>query len=418
VATVIVGAGIIGLACAFELLQRGEQVVLIDQGEPGAACSAGNAGWVVPAMSAPVPSPGLVGTSLRWMLRRDSPLYIRPRIDPKFALWLLRFWANCRPAPFHAGLSAVAEINRQTMEGFDRWRSEGLSFEMRQAGVIFAGLSARAVAAARADVERLTAFGYAKPESLSATELRALEPALSPGISGGFLVPDERLVRPESLTAALRDAALALGGEIRARTTVTGFRRTGRRIDAVTTETGDVPAERVLLCAGAWSVTLARRCGTRLPVEAGKGYSLTIDLADDAVPITRPIDFIEARVACTPFAGALRLAGTMELSGLNLRLEPARVAPLRNAWQRYAGELPSGTSETAWVGMRPMTPDGLPLIGPLPGIENGWVATGHAMLGVTLAPNTASAISNAMLDSQLDPRLAAFDPGRFHRKHR
>jgi D-amino-acid dehydrogenase len=416
--TIVVGAGVIGLACGWELLKRGREVLILDSGAPGAACSSGNAGWVVPAMSAPIPAPGVIGTSLRWMLRRDSPLYIRPRPDPQFAAWLWTFYRHCRSESYRAGLDAVARLNSRTMELFDAWQSEGLRFEMRASGLLFVGLSEQAVTSAVGEIGHLRPYGYATPERLSAAEVRALEPLLTGAVAGGLLLPDERSVRPETLTAALAGAIADGGGAVSTPVTVTGFRRDDGRIGAVQTSEGAIACDEVVVAAGAWSGFLARKCGVPLPVEAGKGYSITIALPDSSACLRRPVDLLEARVACTPFDGAVRFAGTMELSGHNLRLDPARVAAMRRVAQRYLGGLPEGVSEAVWVGMRPMTPDGLPLLGRLPGLGNAWIATGHAMLGVTLAPATAVALADVMTGAAPDDTLRPFSPARFVRTGR
>jgi D-amino-acid dehydrogenase len=410
---------VIGLSCAWALRRRGAEVLVLDPRAPGTACSAGNAGWIVPAMSGPIPAPGLVGTSLKWMLKRDSPLYIRPRVDPAFSAWLYRFWRNCRSAPYQAGLDAVASLNQRTMALFDALQADGVRFQMRHDGLLYAGLSRTAVAHALDEVRLLERFGYQRPELLDGAELRRLEPGLSRNVAGGFLVQEERHVRPETLTAGLASwlSERAVDMRIGKAHAVIGVQRHGRDVRALETRAGAVEADQFVLAAGAWTGALGQQLGCRLPVEAGKGYSVTVE-RDDA-PLGRPVDMIEARVACTPFDGALRLAGTMELSGLNLRLAPERLAAIRGAGDQYLADWRGG-DEHAWVGMRPLTPDGLPLIGLLPGADNLYVATGHAMLGVTLAPATGDALARYMLgdSSASGAQLTPFDPGRFQRQHR
>lgn len=269
--TVIVGAGIIGLACAWELRRRGEDVLILDRGEPGAACSAGNAGWITPSISTPLPAPGLVGTSMRWMLRRDSPLYIKPRFDPRFAAWLADFWRNCRPDTYSQGLDALCALNQRTMPLFDRWKSDGIDFEMHEAGLLFLGLSREVVEHAAKEVEQLERFGYHRPALLGSNEVRDLEPGLPDSIAGGFLIGEERHVRPETLTAGLASRLRSDGVEIRSGVDVTGIARRAGAISAVSTSAGSVAAERVLIAAGAWTGQLAQRFGFQLPIEAGKG---------------------------------------------------------------------------------------------------------------------------------------------------
>jgi D-amino-acid dehydrogenase len=297
---------------------------------------------------------------------------------------------------------------------FDELQSDGVRFQMRRDGLLYAGLSLQAAAHALQEVRLLERFGYRRPELLDGPALRRLEPGLSHAVAGGFLVPEERHVRPETLTSGLADWLTERGVELRIGRphAVIGVRRRGPLARALVTRAGDVEADQGVLAAGAWSGALAAQLGCRLPVEAGKGYSVTV--ARDDAPIGRPVDLIEARVACTPFDGALRLAGTMELSGRNLRVEPERLAAIRRAGDRYLADW-RGANEQAWVGMRPLTPDGLPLIGLLPGSENVFVATGHAMLGVTLAPATGEALARRMLEDTRasELHLAPFDPSRF-----
>ena len=409
--TVIIGAGVIGLACGWELCKRGEEVLIVERGEPGAACSAGNAGWIVPSISTPLPAPGLIGTSLRWMLRRDSPLYIKPRVDPRFGAWLAGFWRHCRSGPFARGVDALIALNARTMALFDQLTADGVEFEMHHNGLLFVGLSRDVVEHAAAEVALLEQGGYRRPTVLSGAEVRELEPGLSHNVAGGFLVEEERHVRPETLTAGLAERLLAAGADIRSGVEVRGVERRAGRLTALLTSVGSIAADRVVIAAGAWSGEVAGRIGFRLPIEAGKGYSITIERPKRSV--TRPLDLIEARVAVTPFAGSLRLAGTMELSGLNLRIEPTRVEAIRRAGRRYLGNMGAGASEQVWVGMRPLTPDGLPLIGRVDGTENLYVAAGHQMLGVTLAPATAVALSELILNGASGLDLQPFAPGRF-----
>jgi D-amino-acid dehydrogenase len=166
-----------------------------------------------------------------------------------------------------------------------------------------------------------------------------------------------------------------------------------------------------VLAAGAWSGPLAKRFGFRLPIEAGKGYSVTI--SNPAVRLARPVLLGEVKLGCTPFDGALRVAGTMELSGLNTRLDPRRVAAIRRAADRYLPGSLQGTAVHEWTGMRPVLPDGLPAIGRAPGFQNLYVASGHAMLGITLAPATAEVLADLMTTERSAVDLRAFDPGRY-----
>ncbi len=410
---VVVGAGVIGLACAYALRKRGREVIVLDQGAPGGACSQGNAGWITPSLSAPLPAPGLALTSLKWMLRRESPLYIAPIAVPGLARWLWRFWRHCNPRDYVRGLRALAELNRKTLAGFADLKRDGMEFELHRNGLLFAFLDGRLMRHALADFDHHREFGYRMPAPLEGGDLRRLEPALSDAVTAGFMVEEEFHVRPETLIAGYADRLRRMGVEIRSGISVTGANGAGRggRIAGVETSAGVVEGEEVLVAAGAWSGQVLQPFGVSLPVQAGKGYSITIAGAEPR--ISRPLYLGEALVGCSPFDGAIRFAGTMELSGMNDSLDRRRIVGIRAGVGRYLREPLNEGEGTEWVGMRPLTPDGLPLLGRIPGYRNLSVATGHAMLGITLAPVTGDLVADVITGTASPAALAPFDPGRF-----
>jgi len=409
---VVVGAGVIGLACAYSLKKRGRDVIVLDKSEPGGACSKGNTGWVTPSISAPIPSPGLMLTSLKWMLRSDSPLYISPSAVPGMARWLWRFWRYCNPRDYLHGLEAVAELNRKTLPSFDALQRDGVEFELHKSGLLFAFLDERYMQRVLAEFDHYRDYGYQVPTPVSGAALRGFEPALSDAVTSGFLVEEEFHVRPETLIAGYATRLRDMGVEIRSGVAVTGANgaRTGDRVRGVATTDGMVEAEEVLVAAGAWSGRVLESFGVSLPVQAGKGYSITVTGA--APRLVRPLYLGEARVGCSPFDGATRFAGTMELSGVNETLDRRRIAGILAGIGRYLRQPVQEGEGLEWVGMRPLTPDGLPLLGRVPGYRNLSVATGHAMLGITMAPVTGEAMADLMNGGSTDA-LAPFDPGRF-----
>lgn len=412
---VIIGAGVIGMCAARELRQRDWEVTILDAGQPGGGASHGNAGWIVPSLSDPIPSPGLIKTSLRWMLKSDSPLYIQPRFDFELFRWLVGFWRSCNARAFEAGLAATAELNRRTFPLYDALARDGISGEGQQKGLLNAYRSPEAMEKDLQHARRLEAFGQPAPIPLSGAELREREPAIGSAVTGGFLLPAERHVRPDRLCADLAAFLTSHGVEIHAGTLVTGIVHHDNTVTAVQTAATQLPADAVLIAAGAWTPLITKLVDVRLPIQAGKGYSL--DFTPPPRPVGYPLYFHETRVAVTPFAGTVRLAGTMELSGRNLHIRPNRVAAIaRNAVQSLADWPADVAPTTTWTGMRPLTPDGLPVIGRLPGFRNLLVASGHAMLGVTLAPATAEAITDLITTGQRPSVLAPFDPARFVRR--
>jgi D-amino-acid dehydrogenase len=408
--TVIVGAGVVGLSCAYMLRKRGEDVVLLDQAAPGSGCSRGNAGWIVPSLAEPLPAPGLTWTSLRWMLDRDSPLHIAPAALPELAGWLWVFWRHCNERAYKAGRAAWARLVDGIMGALDDLAADGVDFEMHKSGLLFVFLSE---AAMRHALRTAADTSVEPPRVLTGGDLRQLEPSLSKAVVAGFLMEHERHVRPESLCSALIARAREMGVEIHSATDVTGGVIEGDTLRAVRTAAGDIVADRCLIAAGARSGAVSRSvAGVPLPVQAGKGYALT--MAGRPSPFSRPLYLDEARLGCSPFANGYRFAGTMELSGINERLVPDRVAAIRRAARRYLTLSSEDEGGVEWVGMRPLTPDGVPLIGRVPGHRNVFIATGHGMLGVTSALTTAASIADLITTGRATLDLTPFDPARFH----
>src|SRR5690606_20207801 len=256
-------------------------------------------------------------------------------------------------------------------------------------GMLFLFLDPAYMRKTRAEFEEYQNYGYSMPTPLDNAQLRALEPELSTAVQAGFLVEAEYHVRPETLAAGYAAKLAEMGVEIRTGLAVEGAVRDGDRITALGTSAGPLEADHILVAAGAWSGQLVEKFGVSLPVQAGKGYSLT--LTEGGPKFSRPLYLGEARVGCSPFDGAIRFAGTMELSGVNELFDHRRVVGIRKGLARYFQRGIEDGQGTGWVGMRPLTPDGLPMLGMVPGFSNVSIATGHAMLGITMAPVTGEA---------------------------
>ncbi len=407
--TVVIGGGVIGLSCAYELARRGERVIVLDGEKPGAASRA-SGGWVVPTFSGPLPAPGVIRSVLPSMLRRASPFYLNPLALPELTGWLWSFWRHSNARDYARGLTAVAALNRRTMALYDALQQDGVSFEMHKSGVLFAYLDKAHAAHLLEDLDHLESLGYRRPEMLGPRDLRELEPALGPAVVAGLLVEVERHIRPDTLLDGLRRRLAQLGADLRTGVAVTNVRRRNGAVVTVVTTQGDVAADRFLLAAGVWSNALARRCGFMLPVQAAKGYCVT---APSAAPLfRRPIYLSGARIVCSPFHGVSQIAGWLELSGINPQVDAYRIEAMTRLATRYLpGWRPAQAERRA--GMRPLMPDGLPVIGRAPRLENLFVATGHGMLGITLAPATARAIADLITRDTADEDLAPFSPGRF-----
>lgn len=417
----VVGGGIIGLCVAHYLERGGAEVVLLDRGEIGGGCSKGNGGWVCPSISRPLPAPGLTLASLRWMLRSDSPLYIKPSAMPALMGWLWAFRRHCNAESYRAGVAALAALNASTDRLYRGLADEGVEFERAERGTILAYDDESELRQTEELLARLGEERVGPVDVLDREALAEAEPDLASGMVG-LRVHGDAHVRPESFCAGLAASLGARGVEIRTGKRVAGFAREGRQLRATLAPAAEsaagagggpvkMGADVFVLAAGAETAALAATLGLKLPVQAGKGYSITVRNA--RVRLSQPVQVTPARIGFTPFQGAVRTLGTMEFSGINLRLDRRRIAILERAARRYLPGALDGTERVDWVGMRPVTPDGLPAIGRLPGLPNVCVATGHQMLGVTLAPSTGHALAQLVLGGRSGVDLAPFDPARF-----
>ena len=416
---VVIGGGVIGLASAYSLRRLGAEVTVIDAGPRELAASHVNAGWVCPSLSEPVPAPGLTAQSMKWMLRSDSPLYIAPRAEPDFLRWLLAFWRSCNAAQFRAGTEATAALAQRTMELYDGMRAAGVAFEQHTDGLLYAYLHEDALRHDHDTLHSLEPYGFTVPPVLDGAAVRDLEPALSRNVVGGFWLEQERSVRPDTLVSGLWDWLAANGATMREGERVVGLGGANGTVTTVVTDAASYAADAVVVAAGAWTPQVLGTVGVKMPIEAGKGYSIDFT-PPPALPhaITHPLYLHESRVAVTPMDGMLRLAGTMELSGLNHVVRPERVRALVSRTGDVIAGWPDPVNLEApgvqvWHGPRPLAPDGLPVIGWAKGWRNLAVASGHSMMGVTLAPATGEAVASLICHGRPPEVIRPFDPGRF-----
>jgi D-amino-acid dehydrogenase len=406
----VVGGGVIGLACAWYLQRGGADVVVLERDRVGQAASRGNAGWITPGLSNPIPAPGVVAQALRWAVQPDSPLLVRPRLDPAFLAWCWRFWRVSGRTPYLEGMRALLALNARTLELFDELQADGVDFEMHADGLLFLFLSDAALAEELEVLRELAREGYAgEATALSREEVKALEPAVGDRVSGGIHAPRERHVRPETLTAGLAAALRRGGADIRESTEVTGIERRGSAW-RVRTADDEFDADRVVVAGGAWTGKVLAALGVRIAQEPAKGYSVTA-MGEGTKP-KLPLYFGEAKVGCSPFDGGVRLAGTLELAGVNLTIDRRRLGAVASSAATYLADWRPVRPDLEWTGLRPLPADSLPLIGRAPGHEGLFVATGHGMLGITLAPATGAALAPLVLEDRL---VAELEPLRLDR---
>lgn len=405
---VILGAGVIGLSVAEECRRRGHRVTVIERlPQQRDGCSFGNAGMIVPSHFTPLAAPGMLGLALRWMWNPESPFYLQPRLEADLLRWAWHFWRASTRARVERAAPLLRDLHLASRAAYER---SGENCGLVRNGLLMLCHGAQALEEEAHTAAQARALGV-PAEVLDARETAERDPGVTMSVAGSVWYPRDCHFQPERHLAAL-ESGLA-GEELLWETEVTGWRRDGARLAAVQTTRGEIAGDEFILASGAWSSALVGGLGLRLPMQAGKGYSVTLPQ-----PIELPrlcAILAEARVAVTPMNGRLRVGGTMEISGLHDRIAPRRVAGLLRALTRYYPRLRREHFDglPAWQGLRPCSPDGLPYLGRTRAAANLIVATGHAMMGMSLAPVTG-ALAGQLVDGET-PRfdLTLLSPDRY-----
>jgi D-amino-acid dehydrogenase len=403
----ILGGGVIGLACAYYLLKSGATVRVLEQGTPGCGSSHGNCGTITPSHAAPLAMPGMLGVALRSMLRADAPLYLNPRLDGQRLRWLLGFARHCNWRDFERAAqarSAILQRSRRLLA--ELVRSDHLDCEYGEEGELYVYRTGKALQAdERHHADLLDRLGV-EVERLRGDEVQGREPALKPGVAGGLFHPGDARLRPDRYAAELARRVVELGGVIENAARIDHFGTEQGRIDFVRTTRGVFRGDRVVMALGAWSPLLGKLLGLRLPMQPGKGYSITYTrppLAPRHALVLR-----EAAVCVTTWESGYRLGSTMEFSGYAEGLNRTRLDALRRgaAEGLHQPEGPQMLEE--WWGWRPMSVDEVPIIGPSTRYTNLTLATAHGMLGVSM-----SAATGELIAALLRGRAPAIDPAPF-----
>jgi D-amino-acid dehydrogenase len=408
---VIVGGGVIGLACAHYLAEAGRSVRVIERAQVGAGASHGNCGLVFVSDLVPLCVPGAVRSEISGMLRRTSPLYIRPTLDLGLVAWLFKFVRMGRLEQVRHAVRARESLLASSERLFEAlFQDGGIEAERERRGVLLVYRTEAAMGEYEQVNAWLRPYGL-QAEPLVGRALLALEPALRPEVYGAWYHRLDSHLNPGALLESWKRRLAARGVVFEEGCGLTRFETAAGRVESAVTTRGEFAARDYVLAAGAWSAPIAARLRLKLPIQPGKGYSITMHRPARCPAI--PCYLYERRVVATPWHSGYRLGGTMEFSGFSETLSPKRLDALRRAAGEYLVEPLGHPQVEEWAGLRPMTYDDLPVIGPAPGFENLVLATGHGMLGVTTAPATGRLAAEIICGQppHIDP--APFSARRF-----
>lgn len=389
---VIIGGGVIGAMCAWYLRQSGHSVTIVDRDRFGAACSHGNCGFVSPSHVLPLTQPGVVSGTLKSLFSSNSPLRIKPRFSPALWRWLFRFTRRCNKtdmleagAARHALLQSSRRLLQELIE------TEGLDVEWQTDGLLFVHATRQHFEEYAKIDELLRAEFGVGAEPYPGEKLVDFEPSLKPGVGGGWLYRQDAWLRADRLMSEMKSRLQSAGVTIRENCPVDSIAAENGRGRAVETPDGPITAKAIVVATGALTPFLNKVLGCRVPIQPGKGYSITMPRPKTCPRL--PMIFEQHRVAITPMLSGYRIGSTMEFAGYDTSVNPKRLNLLRSGAEHYLITPLCDPVEEEWYGWRPMTWDGKPFIDRAPALRNVWVAAGHNMLGLSMAAGTGKLIS-------------------------
>lgn len=411
---IIVGGGVIGVCCAYFLAKRGARITVLDREQVGRAASYGNAGCIAPGHP-PINKPGRVRQALKSVFDPVSPLYVAPQFDPVLWKWLWAFSRACTPEHVELSMGTLAPLGHASRALFDELiETEKLGCWFSPGGYYEIYLNQSRLESAQEEVRMISRYGF-HPEVLSGAELRECEPAINDHVIGGIFYPEAATVNPYQFVLEMAKRAERQGVKFQTRSPVVSLSIVNGRVRGVQLVSGEsMEADCVVLAAGAYSVPLLRDLGIRFPLQAAKGYHRDCENGRGSAPLLSHACVLgENMVFCTPMDDFVRFSGTLELSGVNHDIRRPRLEQLTVAAGRYFKTMEDATIKSEWCGLRPCLPDGLPAVGLVARYPGLYVATGHAMMGLTLGPVTGKLISECVLDGSPSIDIADLRPDRF-----
>lgn len=410
---VIIGAGVIGLSCAYYLQNAGCEVIVLEQNDGNNNCSFGNAGYISPSHFIPLASPGIVAQGLKWMLNSTSPFYIKPRLNYDLLRWSYHFYKNANETIAHKNavdLNNILQLSRQLT--MDLSIALNQSFQLETKGCLML-YQREKTAKHEADLAVEAQRFNLDTQILSKKEVQLMESNVQVNVLGGVYYPIDCHLHPGKLMNSLKTHLLHQGVTIINHEEVKDFEVIHQKVHSVITNNQIFYPDHIVVASGSWLDVLSKKLGIDILLQAGKGYSTTYE--NLVKNLLYPAILVDDRVALTPFSNALRVGGTMELSGINHTIDMKRIFPMIQATNRYYPDLnlEAPQKEKVWSGLRPCSPDGLPYIGNSTHLQNVTIVGGHAMLGISLAAASGHLVKQLIFKEKPCISMEAFRINRY-----
>lgn len=409
----IIGGGIIGLSSAYYLTKAGHKVTIFEQGDMKDGCSYGNAGMIVPSHLVPLAAPGMISKGIRWMFNSSSPFYVKPRLSGDLIKWGYHFYKSATKEHVAKSAPALKDISLLSKAMFKELSGElPFDFGYHERGLMMLYQTKETEHEEKETAALANAHGI-EAHILSPEQVQRLEPDVKVSVRGGVYFPGDAHVTPQLFITQLKKYLKDKGVVIKDQTSVTDFIVENGKVEVVKTAIGEYTFDEVVLATGSWSAPVAAKLNLYLPMQAGKGYSFTLQNVEKNVRI--PSIFLEARVAITPMGNTLRFGGTMEITGVDHSISMNRVKGIVDSIPKYypGMQVNMPRKEDVWHGLRPCSPDGMPYIGKMVNLKNVTIATGHSMMGLSLGPGTGKLVAEIISGEKLSIGIKAFDPERF-----
>jgi D-amino-acid dehydrogenase len=414
----IIGGGAIGICCAYYLNELGKNVVLVEKNDICSGSSYGNAGLIVPSYSIPLAAPGAITQGLKWMFKPQSPFYIKPRLDRNLIAWLWKFRSACNRRHVGQSIPVLHNLHSASLGLFCELAAiEDLDFELEKRGRLELFNTQAGFDKGIEEIQLLRQYGI-ENRILHKKDLNEFIEGIPTAAVGGAFLPHDAHLAPDRFVHQLAAQAKKRGVRLLTSCEVIEFESSHRHVTGVRTTRGDISAEQTVIAGGSWSTELARKLQLNLSMQPAKGYSITFKRPEVCPGL--PISMAEAKVVLTPMADQMRLAGTLELAGFDQSINMIRVQAVQKALRTYFPDIDPHSLELLeiWQGLRPCSPDGLPYLGRTSRFDNVIIATGHGMLGISLAPITGKIVSQLSSNQQPSLNIAPLSIERFNSIHK